>query len=103
MAGRTYDRMAPIYERLTDAYSFGCVPRAQRMQLAHIEAGSRVLYVGIGPGSEAIGAAENGASVTGVDVSTRMIDVAERRFASAGLAADLRVCDLFESVVGVKA
>jgi ubiquinone/menaquinone biosynthesis C-methylase UbiE len=95
MAGRTYDRMAPIYERLTDAYSLGCLPRAKRRQLSHIHAGMRVLYVGIGPGSDALAAAEKGAEVTGVDVSARMIELASASFASAGLRSDLRHCDLF--------
>jgi ubiquinone/menaquinone biosynthesis C-methylase UbiE len=95
IAGRTYDRMAPIYERLTDAYSLGCLPRAKRRQLSHFHAGMRVLYVGIGPGSDALAAAEKGAEVTGVDVSARMIELASASFASAGLRADLRHCDLF--------
>jgi demethylphylloquinol methyltransferase len=95
MGGHTYDRMAPIYERLTDAYSFGCVPRAKRQQLTHIEPGTRVLYLGVGPGSDALGAAEKGANVTGVDLSTRMITVASRRFEAAGRVADLQSCDLF--------
>jgi demethylmenaquinone methyltransferase/2-methoxy-6-polyprenyl-1,4-benzoquinol methylase len=94
MAVQTYDRMAPIYERLTDAYSLGCVPRAKRRQLSHINAGTRVLYVGIGPGSDALAAAEKGADVTGVDVSERMIEVASARFAAAELEGDLRHCDL---------
>lgn len=94
MAGRTYDRMAPIYERLTDAYSLGCVPRAKRQQLSHIHSGMRVLYVGIGPGGDALAAAGKGAEVTGVDLSARMIELASTRFANAGLKADLRQSDL---------
>jgi ubiquinone/menaquinone biosynthesis C-methylase UbiE len=94
MAERTYDRMAPIYERLTDAYSLGCVPRAKRQQLSHIYSGMRVLYVGIGPGGDALAAAGKGAEVTGVDLSARMIELASTRFANAGLKADLRQSDL---------
>ena len=96
MAGHTFDRMAPIYEWLTDAYSFGCVPRAKRRQLDHIEAEMRVLYVGVGPGSDALTAAEKGADVTAVDISAKMIDVASRTFAVAGQKADLKCGDLFE-------
>ena len=96
MAGRTYDRMAPFYERLTDAYALGCLDRARRWQLTHIEPGMRVLYVGIGPGSDALAAAEKGADVTGVDVSSRMIDLAARRFSSAGRSAAFHRVDLFE-------
>lgn len=95
MAERTYDRMAPIYERLTDAYSFGCVPRAKREQLTHIRPGMRVLYVGLGPGGAALAAAEKGAEVAGIDLSARMIDIASSRFAAAHQPADLRCEDLF--------
>jgi ubiquinone/menaquinone biosynthesis C-methylase UbiE len=96
MANRTYDRMAPMYEWLTDVYSFGCVPRAKRRQLDHIEEGMRVLYVGVGPGSDALAAAEAGADVTAIDLSERMIEIASRRIVAAGRHADLRCSDLFE-------
>lgn len=95
MAGPTYDRMAPFYERLTNAYSLGCIPRARQEQLTRILPGMRVLYVGIGPGSDALAAAERGASVAGVDLSTKMVEIASRRFAAAGQVADLQAVDLF--------
>ncbi len=96
MGTPTYDRMAPIYERLTDAYSLGCVPRAKRHQLATIEAGMDVLYLGMGPGGAALAAADKGARVTGVDVAQRMVDIASARFEAAGLSADLIAADLFD-------
>ena len=95
MAGHTYDRMAPIYEKLADAYSFGCVPRMKRRQLDHIGAGMRVLYAGVGPGSDALAAADKGARVTAVDLSERMIDAVSRRFVEARREADLQCLDLF--------
>ena len=96
MKRRTYDRMAPFYERLTDAYAFGCLERARRWQLQHIESGMRVLYVGVGPGADALAAADKGAEVTGVDLSARMVEVASRRFADAGLRGSIHRGDLFE-------
>lgn len=98
MTRKTFDLMAPTYERLADAYSFGLVPRAKHQQLAHIHQGSRVLYVGVGPGSDAVAAARKGADVTAVDLSSKMIDVAASRFAAAGQPADLRCVDLFTFV-----
>lgn len=95
MTGQTYDLMAPAYEWLTDAYSFRLVPRAKQQQLAHIDQGTRVLYVGVGPGSDAVAAAQKGADVTAVDLSSKMIDVASSRFAAAGQSADLQCVDLF--------
>ena len=94
MAPRTYDRMAPIYERLTDAYSLGCSPRAKEHQLTHLEPGMEVLYLGIGPGSEALGAAAKGAHVTGVDLSPKMIEIASARFSDEGFAGDFWAGDL---------
>lgn len=96
MGTPTYDRMAPIYERLTDAYSLGCVPRAKREQLAAIEPGMAVLYLGMGPGGAALAAADKGARVTGVDIAQRMVDIANARFDAAGLSADLIAADLFD-------
>ena len=95
MTGQTYDLMAPAYEWLTDAYSFGLVPRAKRQQLEHIHQGTRVLYVGVGPGSDAVAAARKGATVTAVDLSCKMIDVASSRFEAAEQHADLHCVDLF--------
>lgn len=96
MAPRTYDRMAPIYERLTDAYSLGCSPKAKQHQLTHIEPGMQVLYLGIGPGSEALGAAAKGAHVTGVDLSSKMIEIASERFSEEGFAGEFWAGDLLD-------
>lgn len=94
IARKTYDRMAPIYEGLTNVYSLGCVPRAKRSQLAHIRPGDRVLYAGLGPGRAAVNAAERGADVTGIDLSLRMIEISRSRFEAAGIQADLHHGDL---------
>ena len=94
MGGPTYDRMAPVYQRIADAYSLGCVPHAKGRQLSFVEPGMRVLYAGVGPGSAALDAARRGADVTGIDLSPRMIDVASRRFDAAGEVAELRVDDV---------
>jgi len=57
----------------------------------------RVLYVGVGPGSDALTAEETDAGVTAIDVSTKMIETVSRRFVAAGQDADLRCCDLLAS------
>ena len=52
--------------------------------------GLRVLDVGTGDGTYAIGAARRGARVTGVDVSPAMLAAASSRAESAGVSLDLR-------------
>lgn len=53
-------------------------------------AGLRVLEVGCGTGSSTLALAEQGASVTGIDVDLGAIEVARRRMELFGLDADLR-------------
>jgi cyclopropane-fatty-acyl-phospholipid synthase len=70
------------------------VRRALRM--AGVTPGSRVLEIGCGWGALAeMGAAEMGAHVTGVTLSTEQLDYATQRVARAGLASrvDLRLQD----------
>jgi SAM-dependent methyltransferase len=65
-----------------------------------IEPGMDVLDVGCGNGLTTREAARRAASATGVDLSTRMLDIARRRAAADGLAnvsfvqADVQVADL---------
>jgi SAM-dependent methyltransferase len=53
-----------------------------------IEAGMRVLDVGTGSGSAAIGAAQAGADVVGIDIAPELFDAARRRAAEAGVEVD---------------
>ena len=68
-----------------------------------IEPGMHVLDVGCGNGLTTREAARRAASATGVDLSTRMLDVARRRAAAEGLAnvsfvqADVQIADLGEA------
>jgi ubiquinone/menaquinone biosynthesis C-methylase UbiE len=51
-----------------------------------------VLYVGVGPGEDAVLAAEHAAEVTCIDVAPGMLQQVESRFQSAGLKVTL-ICD----------
>jgi len=68
-----------------------------------IEPGMDVLDVGCGNGLTTREAARRAASVTGVDLSARMLDIARRRAAAEGLAnvsfrqADVQIADLGEA------
>jgi SAM-dependent methyltransferase len=73
------------------------------LDAAAIEPTMHVLDVGCGNGLTTREAARRAASATGVDLSTRMLDVARRRAAADGLAnvsfvqADVQVADLGEA------
>jgi SAM-dependent methyltransferase len=53
----------------------------------------RVLEVGCGAGTDLVRFARGGALVTGVDISSSAIELAQQNFAQQGLQADLRVAD----------
>ncbi|MGI8728589.1 MAG: class I SAM-dependent methyltransferase [Solirubrobacteraceae bacterium] len=60
---------------------------------ADVQAGDRVLDVACGTGNALLAAAARGASVSGVDLAPRLVEVARGRAADAGIEADLRVGD----------
>lgn len=55
--------------------------------------GRAVLEVGVGLGADHVEFARHGAMLTGVDLTTRAIEMTRRRFAALGLTSDLRVAD----------
>lgn len=83
------DRFDAAVARYTDRF----------LALAAIEPGMRVLDVGCGAGETARAAARLGARVTGVDLSSALLDVARQRAQDEGLdvafvQADAQVADL---------
>jgi cyclopropane-fatty-acyl-phospholipid synthase len=65
------------------------------LDLAGVRSGTRVLEIGTGWGSLALQAAERGAHVTTLTLSTEQQRLAEKRVASAGLSdqVDVQFCD----------
>jgi cyclopropane-fatty-acyl-phospholipid synthase len=63
---------------------------------AHVTAGSRVLEIGSGWGALAIRAAQRGATVTTITLSSEQAALAQQRFADAGVDVDLRLLDYRE-------
>ncbi len=92
----TFDRVASVYERLANFWSLGKVGQMKRSQLAYLGAEERVLYVGVGPGDDALAAAALGADVTCLDLSPKMVDGVRRRFEAEGLSGAFVVSDLFD-------
>ena len=59
----------------------------------HLQAGSRVLDVGCGPGRHALALARRGATVTGIDISEEFIALARAAAAAEDVPCDFRVAD----------
>ena len=97
---RSYETVAWCYDALARIYSLGAIARAKAWPVARLRPGDRVLYAGIGSGEEAVLAARLGARVTGIDLSRSMLRAAHRRFAAAGLAAELVQGDFFDHRLG---
>lgn len=89
-----YGPVAAIYDGLADFYSRGRIADTKRRSSHVVQAGDRVLYPGVGCGSDALEAARRGARVTAVDVSPRMLARCRARFDAAGLEADLQEIDV---------
>jgi SAM-dependent methyltransferase len=65
----------------------------ETLAVAGVRPGERVLDVGCGTGNVALVAARLGATVTGVDPATRLVEVARARAAEQSVEVDFRVGD----------
>lgn len=84
----SYDGIAWLYDELAALSSFGRIGRSKRVHLDVVEAGDRVLFAGVGRGSDALIAARRGARVTAIDLSPRMLGRFARRLEKEGLASE---------------
>lgn len=76
--GRFYEIAAPFYAKY------------QTRILSHAR-GAEVLEYGVGPGSDAFALAEQGARVTGIDISDTAVAIARREAERRGLQIDFQV------------
>ena len=78
---RLFDRIAPRYDLVNDLQSFGLhrLWKRRLVELAAVCPGERVLDVCCGTGDVALALAKQGATVTGVDFSAKMLDKARLR------------------------
>lgn len=87
-AAKVQDLFATIarrYDRINDVQSFGMHRRWKRqlVTLANVSAGMKALDVCCGTGDIAFALAAQGATVTGLDFTQQMLDVARQRSATA--------------------
>lgn len=76
-----YRLVGPVYDGLTWLASGPAIHRTRLAMLHHLQPGTRVLFAGVGHGSDAAFAAERGAQVTVVDTSATMLARSRRRLA----------------------
>jgi ubiquinone/menaquinone biosynthesis C-methylase UbiE len=95
-AARSYELISSIYERLNVIFTGGQNLATRLSQIEDMHAGQRVLYVGVGPGEEALEAARRGIQVTCVDLSPSMIEIVRQRFEQAGLPGEFVCADIME-------
>lgn len=76
-----FDRIAPRYDLVNDLQSFGLhrLWKRRLVKLAAVHPGKRALDVCCGTGDVALALAKQGATVTGVDFSAKMLDKARIR------------------------
>ena len=100
------DFVTRVYEKITSVYDWTYGPtlhpgRMEALQRMHIQAGERVLEVGVGTGINA-SLYPSDCSVTGIDLTGSMLDKARDRVAREGIrnirllemdAADLKFAD----------
>jgi len=89
--GYSYDHFAWFYDGLAHVYSLGQIYALKRAQIAAMEPGSKVLFVGVGSGDDAVLAAKSQARVTVLDLSPRMLERASRKFNAAGVNHSIEV------------
>ena len=76
-----FDRIARVYDRMNSIMTAGMHHRwrERAAELTQVGAGSRALDVATGTGDLAVELARRGASVTGLDFSERMLELAEAK------------------------
>jgi len=85
-----YDAVAPRYDRALDLMERLLFGDGRAWVCGQAE--GDVLEIAVGTG-RSLGLYPSGVRLTGIDISPAMLDIARRRAASLGVAADLRVGD----------
>ncbi len=80
----TLGRLDKAYDRLT----------------SHIKGRQSVLDIGCGTGALTLRAAQKGARVKGIDVNTRLLEIAKQRVAEANLEQNVELCEMGVAELG---
>ncbi len=80
----TFGRLDKVYDRLT----------------SHIKRGQRVLDIGCGTGALTLRAAKRGAEVKGIDINSRMLEIAKKRSVEANLEQNIELYEMGVAELG---
>ncbi|MFQ5867917.1 MAG: corrinoid protein-associated methyltransferase CpaM [bacterium] len=80
----TLGKLDKVYDRLT----------------SHIKRGQRVLDLGCGTGALTLRSAQKGAKVKGIDVSSHMLEIAQKQAAEANLEQNIEFCEMGVAELG---
>lgn len=102
-----YGAVAAVYDELATLYSLGAIDRSKGAGVEALAPGERVLFVGVGRGSDALVAARRGCRVTAIDLAPAMLARFRASLDREGLAAetiegdvaDHRPAELYDAVV----
>src|SRR3990172_4035060 len=89
--GKSYDRMAWLYDAAAHLYSGGQIHALKTSQIGELQPGNRVLYAGVGGGEDAVLAAKNHVILTVLDSSPLMLEQAARKFRAAGAQKSIEI------------
>lgn len=82
--GKSYGRLARIYDAVAHLYSGGRIRALKASQIGELQSGQRILYAGVGTGEDAVLAANRQVTLTLLDASPLMLERAARKFQAAG-------------------
>ena len=93
---KNYDRAAWFYEASAALFSGGQIRASKKYTAAQVKAGQKIIFLGVGTGEEAIIAAQRGAQVTCLDISSAMLERLEARLHRRNLKAEIICQDAFQ-------
>ena len=89
--GKSYDRLAWLYDAAAHLYSGGQIHALKTFQMGELQSGNRVLYVGVGGGEDAVLAANRRVVLTVLDASPLMLERAALKFRAAGVQDSIEI------------
>jgi demethylphylloquinol methyltransferase len=90
-SGKSYDRLAWLYDAAAHAYSGGQIHALKAAQIGELQPGHRILYAGVGAGEDAVLAAEHDVMLTVLDASQLMLERAATKFRAAGVQDSIEI------------